>query len=198
MTTYRNILESERDARSPMTDELAAALALNPTAIAEGAADAPFLQTAWHPYNETNVEAGDGNLYDGSTTPTDIASPTFTAGYEYMMRAVGLDVSAVSNVLLQLNLSSSGWTTLKTISGVSGGGLTGDWFVIAPDETGIYGINSYSGLLRVSDGTDELDSRITGLASGQTVTGMRMAAATGGFTTGDVYLLRRRHFRMGD
>lgn len=86
MATYRSISGSEVDADSPVTQTLMEALADNPTAIAEGATDAPVVAAGWHPYNAVLVGDGnDGEFYDNATdgNAAFVDTPDFEDGYEY-------------------------------------------------------------------------------------------------------------------
>jgi hypothetical protein len=125
MATYRSIAGSETDANSPVTQTLMEALADNPTAIAEGATDAPVVNAGWHPYD--NIIMGDGNdgvFYDHSVdgNVSSVETPTFVDGYEYMVVITELSPTASAQSLeIQLHEETDNAYNL-TIT-IGGGGI---------------------------------------------------------------------------
>lgn len=109
MTTYSAIASTEIDADSPITDALMGKLRDNPIAIAEGASGAPYMQTAWHPYDGAAVGDGaTGKIYDiavNGSVPNFI-TPDFADGYEYRLQFedVSHDNGASQNVQIELYL----------------------------------------------------------------------------------------------
>lgn len=95
MTTYNaSAVDNTTIAfEKPITLQQGRALRDNPLAQLEGAANAPYNQYAWHPYDGvTRGDGNDGKLYDSATdgAVATVTSPDFDDGYEY--RFVFIDI----------------------------------------------------------------------------------------------------------
>jgi hypothetical protein len=135
MATYRAIAASETDADSPVTATLMTALADNPTAIAEGAANSPVNQWGWHPYDMVNVGDGnDGVFYDHSVdgSVASVETPDFEDGYEYRIIGDNLGRGAVA-VTIELYLATAAsYSTLFTSTNTSAFSFGFDFETRAP------------------------------------------------------------------
>ena len=119
--TYRAIAASETDVESPTNVDLVTALAENPPAIAACDTDAPYVQSAWHPYN--GAEWGDGqtglfynHAVDG--TVSTLETPHFVDGYEYRVIFNGLSPSLISALFVKLyQVTTDAFTIARAITG---------------------------------------------------------------------------------
>jgi len=196
MTTYSAITSSEIDADSPITDALLAKFRDNPIAINEGATGAPYVQTAWHPYNSTAV--GDGNtgrLWDFATDGAviEVITPTFASGYEYRLRMVGLSASASGNLLAQFYTNAGAYTSSLTLGSVAAGGI-GDGFLEVFDP--LRSSRHHFVRAQYTESTTLFGSFVAdqaiSAAAAFTITKFKIGLASGGLVAGFVYLDRRR------
>lgn len=196
MTTYTAIASTEVDADSPLTDTLMTRLRDNPLAIAEGASEAPYIQTAWHPYNSVVVgDAFTGRLWDFATNGAviDVVTPYFLAGYEYRMRMHGLTASSVATLVAQFYTDAGAYTSSLTL-GAMAPTAVGDGFVEVLDPGRIsrhkYVRAQYSETttLFTTFSPDNLVSAATAFK----ITKFKIGLPSGGLVAGSVFLDRRR------
>lgn len=130
MPTYTEILNTQIDQDSPVTQPLLQALRDNPLASFEGDPLAPVNQWEWHPFNKVTVgDANDGRIW-GFTANGAVASiitPDFQDGYDYkIIHQAIAQTSGASNIahFLQLFFESLGnydtTTRLKSATALMG------------------------------------------------------------------------------
>lgn len=202
MATYRSIAASETDANSPVTQTLMEALADNPTAIAEGAANAPVVTSGWHPYD--NIIMGDGNdgvFYDHSVdgTVSSVESPTFEDGYEYKVVCVGLSPT-IPSVSLRFELREETDVAYNLTLSLGSGGIATLDKLYAEAITYLprlsREVHMMSGkLVHTQVGTDVAgfsDTRGSDFGSAQKADKVRVSFSGGDIDNGKMYLFRRR------
>lgn len=140
MADWPGITDSQCDPDAPLTSNLIYGLRDGAIAIAECADNSPYMATAWHPYNGTNI--GDGNTgrlwsFAADGAVTEIETPVFVPGYEYMLdvRSVGHSSTTSQDFQLAFRGAPSG-----TYSAYS-------TFLTVPSSTPF--INSLSTTLRI-------------------------------------------------
>jgi hypothetical protein len=203
MATYRAIAASETASKGPVTTQLFDALKDNPTAISEGAIDAPVNQTGWHPYDMVTISDGADGLFwdfavDGTGTDLTVDSPTFTNKFEYALFIQGLSGAASGTVDIQLNLTVTGYVTADTAS-----------ITPAQTYTGVVAANFPRSVLRahtvtwLSELTDATGASVaSGSASAlngtaQKAANFRLNMSAGNYVdAGKLYLWRRRVFTV--
>ena len=104
-------------AGKPWTDEKASAAFENVEALAQGKPGAPYIETAWHPYDSAAV--GDGNtglLWDFATdgVPADFDGPLFEDGFTYKVVIDRFTASGLGGA------SSKASVDVRVIGAVSG------------------------------------------------------------------------------
>ncbi|MBL3608200.1 hypothetical protein [Rhodovulum sulfidophilum] len=88
MTDWTTIPNDVIEAGKPGRAVDGRALRDNPVAIAEGAPGAPVVAAGWHPFDKVSVgDAATGKVwsYDEDGQTSDLITPAFEAGYEYML-----------------------------------------------------------------------------------------------------------------
>lgn len=121
MTSYIAITNSEVQPEAPITSELMTKLRDNPIAISEGATGAPPIKAGWYPFDMATVGDGaDGLLWDHAATGTvsAVTSPTFEAGWEYLLYAHKLSYAGGYGMLELWLETSATWVRM-------GGGTLG-------------------------------------------------------------------------
>lgn len=209
MTDWTTIPVSTFDADEPVLGSTHLAMYQNFFALASGASNAPPIQSAWHPYNMAVVGDGnDGLIYDHAVDGalSQIETPVFEPGYEYMVRFEAISGSSNSTLLVACRNASSGIYETPTgltiivnsteniygmfrvvLPSVPQRGMQGIWEVRAIDNNGV-GNDVSSGAANI---------RIVGGSSVLTVDRMRFSRAAGNFDAGKLYLLRRREYVSG-
>jgi hypothetical protein len=203
MTTYLTIADTAIDQDSPVTETLLTSLRDNPIAIGEGSSGAPVNQTGWHPYNKVLVgDANDGLIYDfavdGAIAVT--SNYTFDAGYEYAFLFEGFGVSAGANALVEVNLSTAGWTTLTnpTLVISSTKVYWGMFRINFPRLTSIKFSGDWELPLTGTSGTlPTIGVTTIYNATAQWIAGGRVSGGGINLNAGKLYLLRRREYVTG-
>ena len=206
MTTYTTIPNSDIDADSPVTTTLMQAYRDNVAATAEGSTDAPVLSTGWHPYDMVTVGDGsDGGIYDFSVegTVTDITTPDFEDGYEYMLRFEDLGCSTAA-ATMKCNLyreTDAAYTALTITSALDATrGYDGLFQIYFPRIDGIYhkGDWVFPLVARVSLANVAVTGPFEVIdATVQPILRAQLNLSAGSFDQGSVYMLRRREFISG-
>ncbi|MFP1646125.1 hypothetical protein [Pontitalea aquivivens] len=98
------------------------ALRDNPIAIAEGASGAPTIKAGWYPFDMVTVGDGaDGLLWSHAATGnvSAVTTPTFEAGWEYLLYAHNLNYAGGAGILELWLETSATWVSV-------GGGVLGN------------------------------------------------------------------------
>lgn len=201
MATYRAVAASETDALSPITSDLMTALADNPTAITEGADDAPYVQQGWHPHNGAEWADGlFGSFYKFSTdgAATSRTTAFFDDGYEYRIVFNGLFCTAAASLRIEVyGDTSATWMTPRVIAPAlpsTGDYLWGQVTLYRP----MWAANTVLliGTEYYVSGSPAAFTPVNGIELGvaQKVSRARMSFSSGDINGGEMYLMRRRMF----
>lgn len=194
MATYRTIAASEVDPDSPVTATLMQALTDNPTAIAEGATDAPVQAAGWHPYDSTNAGDGnDGEFYDFATDGAinNVETPTFSDGYEYKIVFTDLGVSDAAVLEVYFHEETDATYTRFVPLGSTGASdvITGECQIFLPRVTKVVHAGAGHFVRTAGVGSSAAGGGSTGTS--QKVDKMRMTMTAGNFNAGTMHLYRR-------
>jgi len=206
MTTYdaSAVTDSVIAHKKPITLQQGRALRDNPLAISEGAASAPYVQTAWHPYDSAGVAAATGEIWsfaaDGAVAT--IQTPVFADGYEYRLRLQGLSASA-STADLRINCyreTSTNWGGVMAILTLGAAAATySGWIEIQRARQAEEGhlLAAFvsplgPGVTATFGTTDQILTGLISHASAQKILQAELSLSSGTFDAGAVYLDRRR------
>lgn len=201
MTTWTSIPDTDLDQDSPVTVTLMTALRDNVPAAGEGSSGAPILQQGWHPYDATIVGPdADGEIYDYGTdgSVTEIETPTFDAGYDYMVIFKNLSFNFTDSIRFGLYGASAAtvsWLTMDSFTNTLT--YSGFWEIRNP---GLSLRTHFSDARYISDGTiggnDALGGAIAHrFSSDDTVSKGYFQSANGlNIDSGTVWLYRRRNY----
>lgn len=199
MATWRTIATSEKDAESPITTQLIEALDQNPYAIAEQAADAPILQSLWHPYDSVAVgDANDGVFWDYSVDGAlaSLESPALADGYDYALRLIGVSLSGGTvAVTVEGYLATTGsWQVLDTTAGHTAPNTADALVAVTRPRIVSNGWGVAWGQPMVDNAGNTLADGMTsaGHATAQKLSKLRLYASATTFDAGKVALYRRR------
>lgn len=193
MTSYVAIPDNNIDQDSPITQPLMTALRDNPISIAEGANGAPYMQTAWHPYNGLLV--GDGNTGRIYNEPTDgavtnITTPDFETGYDYQIVLASID-SGLGSFGFRFSVfceAGAAWAIWVEATQVSPTAYTNMKYI----STVINPMTTASGFYSSREGN--VDPRIN-IASDRLLR-MKFEFISTNITGGKAYLYRRRNYGL--
>ena len=207
MASWTNQSTSSLLPGEPWTSAKALAAFENPTAIAEGAANAPVQTAAWHGYDIVTV--GDGNtgeIYNFSTdgAVATVETPNFESNFEY--RILGFNVGLASNGLASAwnidALIGGAWTNIAstTTSGTvsTAGRFDFDCYIKSPTRSRKFVAAEYTAYadwqIAPGSGTSS-ETTVTVLGSANTVTRARVRYGTGvNIGKGTILMLRRREY----
>ena len=200
MATYRAIASTETDPEAPLSSALIKALALNPTAIAEGATGAPYAADGWHPYNGVNVGDGiTGTIYDFAVhgAVASVETPTFADGYEYMMLGRGLSGTTSTNLRLEWYLATSAaWSTVLTFASATNVEFVD--FTIEAFAPRLVSKTMFFNMKQSTNGAGAEQAPVVNssmrldLTTAQKIDKARIAPPSGNFDAGQITLFKRR------
>lgn len=189
--------------RKPITLQQGRALRDNPLAVAEGAANAPYVATEWHPYDGALV--GDGNTGEIWSLASDgivasVETPDFEDGYEYRLRFEA--VSSNSGITLELTVNlyretSAAYAGVMNVSAAfaASAAVTGYAEIKRPrSETRLHFVtaNTYDiGTNGVYAASDVLNPAVRHTTA-QKILRAQVAWVSGSIDAGVIYMDRRR------
>jgi hypothetical protein len=204
MATWTEFDPTDFLPKKPIIAAQGIGLAANPTALAEGAIDAPVNQAAWHPYNMVKVNDGNtGLIWDAAVNgpSSNIVTPDFQDGYEYQILLSMLARPTAGTTDLRLEVfqeAAAAYTTPFVIGNASLGGTSRASGVIEFDHPRRLARRwaALSRLVMVS-GSPELVLAGSQFSTAQRILRARLTPGGGDFATeGQVFLYRRRDFTI--
>lgn len=199
MTSYTDILNSEIDTDSPVTQPLWTKTRDNPIAISEGASGSPVIRAGWHPFDQVEMDDGnDGLIYDFSVDGSQAwaASSTFTDGYEYRFYAEEIENGGAGTffeVQVFLETDAAWQSAAKYGSFAASDRVTSETFIPVPNMAKTS--HMVSGFAVGGSGAALSGAGFAGGvydATSQKVSAARVGFTGANLTAGRVYLYRRR------
>lgn len=204
MTTYTAIANTEIDADSPITTTLMQSMRDNPIAISEGSTGAPYLSSAWHPYDGVIVGDSDGAIYDFAVdgAVAEVETPNFADGYEYMIRfAAVLGTSAAAafyGSLYQVTGASyQANTTLAIAYDTTVNAASGMLYLPYPRLSAFVHASEWVKPLSTASAGDISVNTLEHTGIAETFGKARFKFSSGNVNGGKIYLYRRREFITG-
>ena len=196
MATWIDPIESETDPDAPLTSGLGKRWDNNPIAMGECAEGAPYMQTAWHPFDGVyDGDGKDGVIYDfavdGAVSSVDYT--TWLDGYEYGFIFDGLAHVGDTRVYSYRNGAYSSLAVLFTASAndINGGIM----YAPRPFAAAQRRVLKFESPVFKS-ATDFVEDPFLIDTSGTPVTwtGLSIEAASGNFTAGRIIMVKRKAY----